>query len=152
MGQRKRIPYENPQRRRLNTLAALDKEGPAPGLYWVSKPKALVAEEFIRFLYALPRVPVPRVVVIDNGTIHRNGVVKASLPQLWGKGIYLYYLPPYSPELNDIEPVFRNAKHHELPERRYTSIPDLEAAVDRAFTRIENRIVANCLQQPRLAA
>jgi transposase len=152
VGQRKLVPYENPQRRRLNTLAALDKGGPAPGLYWVNKPKAFVAEEFVRFLLALPQVPVPRVVVIDNGPIHRNSVVKAAMPQLWARRIYLYYIPPYSPELNDIEPVFRNTKHYELPERRYTSVPDLESAVDRAFTRTDNRIVAKCLHQPRLAA
>jgi transposase len=35
--------------------------------------------------------------------------------------IYFYYLPPYSPELNEIEGVFGVSKRHELHERRYTT-------------------------------
>ena len=37
-GERKLIPYENPRSRRLNAMAALDRTGPEPGLYWVAKP------------------------------------------------------------------------------------------------------------------
>jgi putative transposase len=152
-GERKLIPYENPQGRRLNALAAMDKTGPEPGLYWVAKPnKALKAEEFLRFLDALPRLPVLRVVVLDNGSIHHNDLVKAALPDLWTKGIYLYYLPPYSPELNEIEPLFQDVKHHDLPERTYTSVPALTSAVHDAFTRAETRILAKCELKPRLAA
>lgn len=152
LGQRKRIPYENPERRRVNLLAALDKAGPAPGLYWVTKPKSFLAEEFVRFLFALPPLTVPRVVVIDNGSLHRNAVLKAALAELWAKRIYPYYLPPYSPELNDIEPVFRNVKHHELPERRYASVSDLDAAINNALTRTEDRLVTKHQPQLRLAA
>jgi hypothetical protein len=70
-------------------------------------------------------------------TLHRNSLVKAALPELWTKGIYLYYLPPYSPEFNDIEPVFRQVKHYELPERSNSTIPALESAVDHAFSQVE---------------
>ena len=151
-GERKRIPYENPQGRRLNSLVALDTHGPAPGLYWVTKPKAFVADELLRFLHALPVLPVPRVVVLDNASMHRNAVVRAALPDLWARRIYLYYLPPYSPDLNDIEPVFREVKHDDLPERRYTTLLTRDAAVDRAYTRYEVRLLARCEQQPRRAA
>lgn len=93
-----------------------------------------------------------RVVVLDNGSLHRNALVKAALPELWKNGIYLFYLPPYSPEVNDIEPVFRNVKHLEMPERSYSTIPDLQNAVDHAFSNIDDRIIAKCLPQPGLAA
>ncbi len=152
-GERKLLAYENPQGRRLNAMAALDKTGPEPGLYWVSKPnKALKAEEFLRFLDALPRLPVLRVVVLDNGSLHRNDLVKAALPDLWTKGIYLFYLPPYSPEMNEIEHVFQDVKHHDLPERTYTSVQTLMSAVEEAFTRAETRILAECEPKLRLAA
>ena len=72
VGERKRVPFENPEGRRLNLLAALDKGGPAPGIYWVNKPKSFLAEEFLRFLFELPGVSLPRVVVIDNGSLHKN--------------------------------------------------------------------------------
>ena len=54
-------------------------------------------------------------VVLDNAGIHTSKVVKAARPGLAKLGIYLYYLPPYSPELNRIEPVFKQVKHHEIP-------------------------------------
>jgi transposase len=43
------------------------------------------------------------------------------MPMLRGLRIYFYYLPPYSPELNEIEGVFGVSKRHELHERRYTT-------------------------------
>ena len=66
--------------------------------------------------------------------------------------IYLYYLPPYSPELNDAERLFRHVKHHELPERAYTPFAALEQAVDAAFTRCEEKLWLKHQIQPRLAA
>ncbi len=133
--QRKRVPYENPEGRRVNALAALVKGGLAPALYWVAKPGALRAEHLLRFLAELPSVSVPTIVVVlDNGSIHRSRETRAALAELWTRGVYLYYLPPYSPELNDIEAAFRVVKHDHLPERRYTSVSALLTAVHTAFT------------------
>src|SRR5437660_211887 len=54
--------------------------------------------------------------------------VRAARPGLAKLGIYLYYLPPYSPELNRIEPVFKQVKHHEMPTRSFTTRADLRKA------------------------
>jgi putative transposase len=150
--ERKRIPYENPQGRRVNVLAALVKHGATPALYWILKPGSLRGEHLVRFLQALPSAPQPTVVVLDNGSMHRNAVAKAAIPDLWRAGIYLFFLPPYSPDLNEIEPAFRVIKHHELPERRYTSVPSLVEAVRSAFTTYEEKLIAKHLHQPWPAA
>ncbi len=150
--ERKRVPYENPEGRRVNALAALVKGGAAPALYWVAKPGSLRAEHLIRFLSELPPASVPTVVVLDNGSIHRSREVRAAVPDLWARGVYLYFLPAYSPDLNDIEPVFRVIKHHELPERRYAHVPALLDAVHTAFTTYEEKLIAKHLLQPRPAA
>jgi hypothetical protein len=105
--QRRRVPYENPQGRRVNALAVLVKGGAAPALYWVAKSGSLRARHLIAFLTELPPAPVPTVVVLDNGSIHRSTETRAALPALWARGVYLYFLPPYSPELNAIESTFR---------------------------------------------
>jgi putative transposase len=151
-GQRKRVPYENPQGRRVNALAALVKDGTAPALYWVVKSGSFTADHLIRFLHRLPPVSVPTVVVLDNASIHRSTLVRAALPSLWAAGVYLSFLPPYAPDLNDIEPVFRVIKHHELPERRYASLPALISAVHTAFTSYEHRRFAQHAHQLRTAA
>ena len=150
--ERKRVPYENPQGRRVNALAALVKAGAPPALYWVAKPGSFRAEHLVRFLTELPPAPVPTVVVLDNGSIHRSHDVRAAVPDLWTRGVYLYFLPPYSPDLNDIEPVFRVIKHDELPERRYATLSTLTDAVHTAFTTYEEKLIAKHRHQPRPAA
>jgi DDE superfamily endonuclease len=151
-GERKRIPYENPQGRRVNALAALVKAGVTPALYWVAKPGSLRAEHLVRFLTALPPVPMPTVIVLDNGAIHRSHEVRAAIPNLWARDLYLYFLPPYSPELNEIEPAFGAIKHHELPERRYATTPALLDAVHAAFTTYEQALIAKSVHHPRRVA
>jgi putative transposase len=59
--------------------------------------------------------------VLDNASLHVSQVVKGQRRALARRGIYLYYLPAYSPELNRIEPVFRQVKDQEIPVRSYTS-------------------------------
>lgn len=66
--------------------------------------------------------------------------------------VFRYSLPPYAPELNAIEPVFRAVKHLDLPERRCRTTADLLAAGDPAFTRVASTMIGQCHQQPRPAA
>ena len=149
---RKRIPYENPEGRRVNALAALVKHGETPALYWVAKPGSLRAEHLVRFLHQVPPVSVPTVVVLDNGSIHRSKETRAALPALRRQGVYLYFLPPYSPELNEIEPAFGVVKHRQLPERRYASVPALLDAVHTAFATYEESLIAKSVHHPRQVA
>jgi putative transposase len=133
-GQRKRVPHEYPQGRRVNVLAAYRPYGEAPWLGSQAFERTLKSEDLLAYLRALPAVAVPRVVVLDNASLHVSKAVKAERRELAGRGIYLYYLPPYSPELNRIEPVFRQVKYQEIPVRSYTSKPALRAAVEQGFS------------------
>ena len=152
-GVRKQIPYENPQGRRVNVLAAYSPLGPQPALTWGLQRGSLVAGQFVDFLYQIPRLPdKPLVVVVDNGSLHRNWVVQEALPALRQDRIYLYFLPPYSPELNDIEAIFGVIKRQELPERRYTSYETLEEAIITGFTHVEQRLLQKDEAQPGRAA
>jgi transposase len=87
----------------------------------------------IAYLKALPWAKEPRVVVLDNASLHVSKVAKAARPGLAKLGIYLYYLPAYSPELNEIEPVFKQIKHHEIPQRSHTSKGELRQSVEQGF-------------------
>jgi transposase len=152
-GQRKRVPYENPRGRRVNLLAALVQDGPTPSLTWDQAPRTLSSLDLLAFLAGIPRAAgQPLVVVLDNGSSHSSRLIKDALPQLWAKRIYLYYLPPYSPELNAIERVFRVIKHYDLPERTYTTVAALATAIDCAFTRYEARLLEKTAPHSGLAA
>ncbi len=83
----------------------------------------------------------------QKGLVHPG--ILAGLAKL---GVYLYYLPAYSPELNRIEPVFKQVKHHDIPVRSYTSKADLRAAVEAGFDTFRQRLSGKSNNEPRLAA
>jgi hypothetical protein len=142
------MPYENPQRRRLNCYALYAPTGPDPALDWACARRHLTAAGLVDFLLqrqaARPAEVrhLPLVVVLDNASHHHSAVIHDALPTLWAQRIYFYFLPPYSPELNDVERLFRTIKHHDLPERTYPTFDALEAAVQRAFTAHEAALLA----------
>jgi len=65
------------------------------------------------------------VVIIDNAPVHQSNIFQERIPAWNAQGLHLYFLPPYSPELNLIEIVWRQIKHHWLPLRAYRSIENL---------------------------
>jgi putative transposase len=132
-GQRKRVPHEYPQGRRVNVMAAYRPDAGAPRLESRAFERTLNSEDLLSFLEGLPAAAVPRVVVLDNGSLHVSKAVKARRRELAGRGISLYDLPPYSPELNRIEPVFKQVKHHEIPRRSHKSKAELRASVEGGF-------------------
>ncbi|WP_052745378.1 transposase [Streptomyces sp. WM6386] len=69
-------------------------------------------------------------VVLDNASAHVAKAFKGRRRQLAKIGVELFYLPPYSPELNDIELVWRQAKYQDYLQRAQTSTEAIGAAVD----------------------
>ena len=151
-GERRFVRYEAPQGRRVNALAALRPFGRAPRLEVFTAERTWDSYDLIAFLRALPRSKAPRVVVLDNAGFHASRVVRSARKGLADAGIYLYFLPPYSPELNRIEPVFRQIKHQEIPIRTYTTRSGLREAVDQGFAAYARRLIAKSHRELRPAA
>jgi len=139
-GERKLVEYEAPQGRRVNALAAYRPYDRAPRLDVFTAERTWTSSDLLGFLGALPWSQVPRVVVLDNAGLHTGRVVREARRRLAGRGIYLYFLPPYSPELNEIEPVFRQVKYHEMPDRSHTTRLGLREAVERGFNGYGRRL------------
>ena len=81
-----------------------------------------------------PGLPIkPVVIVLDNGPIH---VSKATIAALAARAHWLTieWLPKYAPELNDIEPVWRDLKAHHLAHQTFTEADDLDQAIHAAVT------------------
>jgi transposase len=151
-GQRKRVPYEYPQGRRVNALATYEPYGPTPDLQARAFERTLTSDDLIAYLEGLPPSAVPWVVVLDNASLHVSKAVKAKRRELARRGVYLYYLPPYSPELNAIEAVFKQLKHHEMPRRSHTSKEELRQSVEQAFDSYRNRLRSKGDKELRPAA
>jgi transposase len=60
--------------------------------------------------------------LLDNAPSHKNHAV------VWPNGITPLYLPPYSPELNPAEQVFRQLRQW-LANRVFTDLDDLQEAL-----------------------
>jgi hypothetical protein len=147
-GSRALVWDEPPQGRRLNVLGALAPYGATPALAWAAPPGKIDSAAVLDFLWravaGLPAPPDqlpagyrrarPCIVVLDNASAHTSKAVKAALPALAAAGVTLYYLPPYSPELNRIEELWRQIKYQDLPVRSYRTLADLRAAVEHALS------------------
>ena len=151
-GQRKRINYESPQGRRVNTMAAYRPYGATARLDVFTAERSWDSYDLLGFLGALPRARVPRVVVLDNASLHTSHVIRRARAGLAAAGIYLYFLPTYAPELNQIEPVFRQVKYQEIPQRSYATRAGLRAAVDTAFATYGRGLKPKSEKKPRRAA
>ncbi|MFB7112708.1 transposase [Streptomyces sp. NPDC056291] len=82
-------------------------------------------------------------IVLDNASAHVAKAFKGRCRQLAKIGVELFYLPPYSPELNDIELVWRQAKYEDYRQRAQTSTDSLGKAVDQAMTQQRDRLRAS---------
>jgi putative transposase len=151
-GRRKFVPYEAPQGRRVNALAAYRPFDRSPRLEVFTAERTWDSYDLLGFLKALPWSKVPRVVVLDNASIHTSKVIRRARHDLTASGIYLYFLPPYSPELNRIEPVFRQVKHQEIPQRSHTTRAGLRAAVELGFANYGRKLQPKHPKELRPAA
>jgi hypothetical protein len=105
----------------------------------------ITGERFVAFLWKVAGRPAvadadwqrerPLWIVLDNYSVHKSEEVRAALPALQRAGVQLWYLPPYSPELSDIEPIWRSVKHHDLPQRSFELLGDLKHAVEGALAK-----------------
>ena len=137
----------------MNALATYEPFAPAPGLDAVPFERTLTSDDLLAYLRDRPpAASVPRVVVLDDAGIHTSKVAKAARPGLAKRGISLYDLPAYGPELNRIEPVFKQIEHHEMPVRSFTTRADLRAAVEEGFEVYRRLLQAKSDKQLRLGA
>jgi transposase len=150
--QRKPVRYEAPQRRRVNALVAYRPFSRPPRLEVFTAERTWDAYDLLGFLRALPWSKVPRVVVLDNASIHTSQVIQRARHRLTTLGIYLYFLPPYSPELNRVESVFRQVKHQEIPRRSFTTRNELREAVVLGFSNYGRKLRSKPPRKVRPAA
>lgn len=80
------------------------------------------------------------VVVLDNARVHTARKVK-QLFQIWQhRGLYIFYLPPYSPHLNIIERLWKEVKEGWIKPSDYQSPDTLFYAVNRICAAIGSTI------------
>jgi len=66
------------------------------------------------------------VVILDNSPIHRSRKFKAKMKEWEEQDVLIFFLPPYSPELNLIKILWRRIKYQWIPFDAYLSFQYLK--------------------------
>lgn len=97
----------------------------------------MTADKIVSFIDDFSfRIRKKTVIVLDNATVHRNRWIKQLRPILEKRGLYLFFLPPYSPHLNIAETLWRVLKGKWIRPQDYASTDSLFYATNRALADI----------------
>ena len=100
----------------------------------------VIFEQFERFSFGLKN---PTVVVLDNAAIHRARIIKERCAVWRKRGLFLFYLPRYSPHLNIVETLWRKLKYEWLAPKDYETRETLCYAVRLALKAVGTSLHIN---------
>ena len=75
----------------------------------------------------------PTVAVVDNASIHTSKKFQNMLPIWEEKGLTVFYFPPYSPQLNPIEMVWKFMKYYWIELDAYKSAEHMKNYVEKVI-------------------
>lgn len=113
----------------FNVLGFINKQGDLHSYLSEKSVKSdTVVEVFDKFSKQLKK---PAVVVLDNASFHKSKVFKENIVKWSNRGLTLLYLPPYSPELNIIEILWKFIKYHWMEMSAYQSYSNMKSYVQK---------------------
>jgi len=119
---------------RINVLGFMNRQNDLhPFMFEGSIHTGVVIACFATFCQTLTQQTV---VVIDNASIHTSEEFADRLPYWKKKGLIIKYVPPYSPELNLIEILWRRIKYTWLPFSAYECLNALSKALETILSRV----------------
>ena len=74
------------------------------------------------------------VVILDNSPIHKSKKFMAKIEEWKEKDVLIFFLPPYSPELNLIEILWRRIKYQWIPFDAYICFQNLKERLSYVLT------------------
>ena len=81
-----------------------------------------IVEQLERLSFSIERMTV---VVLDNARVHTSQRVQERRPFWQQRGLFIFYLPPYSPHLNIAERLWRKLKYEWLQPADYATTDGL---------------------------
>jgi len=74
------------------------------------------------------------VVVVDNAPTHTSKKFKEQMKSWEEKGLRIFFLPPYSPQLNPIEQLWKFMKYYWIELDAYKSVENMKDYVEKVIT------------------
>jgi transposase len=79
--------------------------------------------------------------VLDNASPHTCKLVQEKQPEWEAKGLVLVPLPAYSPELNEIERLWKDVKYTQLPVSAWNNLKSLLCGLTNTFERLGRTVL-----------
>lgn len=134
--------------KRFNVLGFISKQGNLKAYIKESSVTSdTVIEVFDDFSLQLTK---PTVVTLDNASFHKSKKFKENIPKWANRGLNLMYLPPYSPELNIIEILWKFIKYHWMEMSAYQSYTAMKEYVQRMLNEYGNKRVIDFTQYEKM--
>jgi hypothetical protein len=83
------------------------------------------------------------VLILDNAPIHRSKAFKQKINEWENDDLFIYFLPPYSPELNKIEILWRFIKYSWLPFDAFVNFKNLKERLNFVLKNIGTKCSIN---------
>jgi len=114
------------QRNSVNMISAVSARGHLRFMLTKGRVNGPVFVEFLKRMMHHAQRPI--FLILDGGSFHHSRPVRDYVESLGGK-LQLFFLPPYSPELNPDEQVWNYVKHHGVAKAALHSRDDLKKFV-----------------------
>ena len=129
------------QKFRLNCFGIIDRDSNYEGF---TTTEAINSDKIIEYLDLLSlRIRKKTVVVLDNAKIHRAKKVMCYRDMWEKRGLFIFFLPPYSPHLNLAETLWRILKGKWIKPQDYISKDNLFYAANRALANVGKILFVN---------
>ncbi len=122
------------QRRSLNMISAISTRGK---LHFAFIDGRTNADSFVAYLKKLLHdIRGPIFVIVDGHSAHTAAMTKAFV-QAHQRRLSLFFLPPYSPELNPDEWVWKNLKHDRVGRTAARTVDEMMTAIESGVARLQ---------------
>ncbi len=99
-----------------------------------------IVDQFEQLSFSIAK---PTVVVLDNARIHTAAKVNKALDRWQQRGLFLFYLPTYSPHLNIAERLWKELKARWLKPQDYLTTESLFYAVQMTLAAVGEQLFIN---------
>jgi transposase len=135
----------------ISIISAISAKG---DLHYQLQESNFIGETVVQFLKSLMQQFENKLLIIwDGAKIHHDNNVKAFLENENNDHIYLHRIPPYSPELNADEQVWKAIKKDSLKNVVCKTITELKEKANIALQQLktEKNKIANFFKHPKVA-
>lgn len=135
------VGIESSKGKGLNCFALIARDN---RIVYATSEQSITADFIVEQLDRLSlEIRKPTVVVLDNARVHTAAKVKKELENWQQRGLFLFYLPTYSPHLNIAERLWKELKARWLKPQDYRTTDSLFYAVKLALAAVGKHLFIN---------